>query len=53
MAKVKVIQVLRDRGAVFCEYIFFIVVALDINLGVTSCSLLAGGFSAVPAVFLV
>ena len=33
--------------------IYFIVVAFDINLGVTSCSLLAAGFSAVPAFFLV
>ncbi len=39
MAKVKVIQVLNDRRAVFCKYIFH---SSSINLGVTSCSLLAG-----------
>ena len=50
MAKVKVIQVLSDRRAVFCRYIFHSS-SIAINLGVTSCSLLAGGVFHCPSVF--
>ncbi len=52
MAKVKVIQVLSDKEQ-YSVNIYFIVVLFDINLGVTSCSLLAGrGFPLCQRSFL-